>query len=610
MGAFSYKGVPVEYDANTLTVPGQNGQPISISRAHAPPELQQAAAAADAEAAQTQSIGPSSNASSATAFPIPSPEIAGPGGQALHAVPGAAPLSIETDLPQRYNPTHPLPPMEQPAQREAPPAPPGTPPTVQQQGAPAPQEDTYAAAERRLEELRNKPQTMAVGGGNRVATSTTALPQEAQQKLDALEAERLKQTEIQAQEAGGQSEAQQKAAQETAKIAKEHADQLNRQQAEQEADAKSFAERMGTESKKLGDLQQKAQTEVDPKRWWNSKSTGEKLLGIFAVGLGAFSAAMNKTPNFALDEIDGAIGKDIDAQLKNLDSKHKAVTTQAGFMKDIADQYSTRAQQRQAGMIIGREKVAALYEGIAQNLTNETAKSVGLQKVAAIRAANAQQSEAFVRETAGSVTKHVTPGVAGLARTPASLEADALQEQLGGAYDRKRYIPGAKAWLGYEAQDLSETNAVASRDLISSGNQILQKMDSLEALYKDAGTKISPTKRAVAKQLRASIMMDTASLAKRARMGKDMLDLINAGLGPHGEELTAANASTVISSARSGLRAKVRSALQNNSERIATPALPFSQRARYAGSGSGSGPVAPATQPLDEGGGGDGGDGE
>lgn len=54
---------------------------------------------------------------------------------------------------------------------------------------------------------------------------------------------------------------------------------------------------------------------IDPNRFWNSKSTGSKILGAIAVGLGAFGAAMTKSgSNDALKMIMQAIDDDINAQ--------------------------------------------------------------------------------------------------------------------------------------------------------------------------------------------------------------------------------------------------------------------------------------------------------
>lgn len=53
---------------------------------------------------------------------------------------------------------------------------------------------------------------------------------------------------------------------------------------------------------------------IDPMRVWHNASVPQQILGALAMAFGAFGAALAKTPNFAMQMIQGAVDRDIDAQ--------------------------------------------------------------------------------------------------------------------------------------------------------------------------------------------------------------------------------------------------------------------------------------------------------
>jgi hypothetical protein len=59
-------------------------------------------------------------------------------------------------------------------------------------------------------------------------------------------------------------------------------------------------------------------SEIDPRAFWAKKDTGSKIQAAIAIALGAMGGALQKGPNVALQVIDQAIARDIDAQKANL----------------------------------------------------------------------------------------------------------------------------------------------------------------------------------------------------------------------------------------------------------------------------------------------------
>lgn len=96
------------------------------------------------------------------------------------------------------------------------------------------------------------------------------------------------------------SEQQQK----MAEFARQETEALSEEQQVVQGAIKDFTE----QSKRVAALQ------VDPQRFWHSKSTGTKILAAISMGLGAAGAALSGTRNTAADIIQGEIDRDIRAQ--------------------------------------------------------------------------------------------------------------------------------------------------------------------------------------------------------------------------------------------------------------------------------------------------------
>lgn len=64
---------------------------------------------------------------------------------------------------------------------------------------------------------------------------------------------------------------------------------------------------------------------ADPSRWWNSRTTGQKIAGAIGVFLGGIGAAITHTQNAALGIIEREIDRDIEAQKENIANQHNAL---------------------------------------------------------------------------------------------------------------------------------------------------------------------------------------------------------------------------------------------------------------------------------------------
>lgn len=78
---------------------------------------------------------------------------------------------------------------------------------------------------------------------------------------------------------------------------------------------------------------------IDPKHFWNSKSTGEKIMVGIGLILGGLGASANGGHNVVLDMINKRIDQDIDAQQQEMGKKQNlmtALTQQLGDVKEAA----------------------------------------------------------------------------------------------------------------------------------------------------------------------------------------------------------------------------------------------------------------------------------
>ena len=81
-------------------------------------------------------------------------------------------------------------------------------------------------------------------------------------------------------------------------------------------------------------------SKIDPKRFWNNASTGQKILAAISMALGAYASGMTGQPNYAAKMIQGMVDADIDAQKDSNENKrlmkneaYKRVLLQVGNLE-------------------------------------------------------------------------------------------------------------------------------------------------------------------------------------------------------------------------------------------------------------------------------------
>lgn len=152
-----------------------------------------------------------------------------------------------------------------------------------------------------------------------------------------------------------------------------------------------------------------ASHKIDPNRLWNSRSGGQKAGAAIAMILGGIGAGLTRGPNYALDVIDGAINRDIDAQKSELGKKQNLLSFHMQQGHDLD-------QARQLAMADLKDAAAAQLAAASNRFGGEKAQAAAQANIAQLR-----QSAAVTRENIAG---------AGLDRQLKGMQIQMAQEQI------------------------------------------------------------------------------------------------------------------------------------------------------------------------------------
>lgn len=179
---------------------------------------------------------------------------------------------------------------------------------------------------------------------------------------------------------------------------KMNADLVAKQQAHAakfEADWSKQVDELKNLSNQMQDL---SNAKIDSQSFWNSKSTGEKILGALAIGLGGVSAAYLGTENGALKIIQTAIDRDIDAQKANLDTQKQVVGNkiqiQQNMMSQLRAKYGDDLAAEQAMRALSNDMVLNKVKAISAR----TEGTVAQQNAKILEAQLTQQRDAALQQ--------------------------------------------------------------------------------------------------------------------------------------------------------------------------------------------------------------------
>lgn len=145
------------------------------------------------------------------------------------------------------------------------------------------------------------------------------------------------------------------------------------QEAVLKAQADKAAEQHDLEARNMA--KQLAAKEIDPERYWNSKSTGGKILATIGLALGSLGGGLTKSgQNIPLQMLNQSITNDIDAQKTNMDKGWKAYDKLHELDGDQAARLRYNDAWRASHYAMGTELVKLQLGSIAAKTQNVAVK--------------------------------------------------------------------------------------------------------------------------------------------------------------------------------------------------------------------------------------------
>lgn len=190
-------------------------------------------------------------------------------------------------------------------------------------------------------------------------------------------------------------------------LAAEYDKQVQERQAEIDHEQK-ITDNKFNELNTLTDKYQNAK--IDTKRYFAQQSTGEKILSVIALSLGAMGQAFAGPDgkNAALEMINKAVDQDIDAQKTNLDKQGRVLQVKRGILEDVRGQFKDKMAAQDITKAAYLKGVAERYEAAAQSAQNPIIEATARKNAADLRA-HAQQLTLDATKTEVKYQKQITP---------------------------------------------------------------------------------------------------------------------------------------------------------------------------------------------------------
>lgn len=153
-------------------------------------------------------------------------------------------------------------------------------------------------------------------------------------------------------------------------------------------------------------------SEIDQDRIWKRKGTGARIISAISAALGAFGAALAKTPNFALEIINSEIERDIRSQEQEIAINRESAQN---ALADLQRQLGSMDLAKAALGAIQTQRVQLQLQGIANKAKIPSVVS-GFQKAnGMLMQSYADKLEDYRQKATGEVTKSIVnvPGSAG-----------------------------------------------------------------------------------------------------------------------------------------------------------------------------------------------------
>lgn len=179
------------------------------------------------------------------------------------------------------------------------------------------------------------------------------------------------------------------------KLQQDFADQQIKQQ-------EIFKQKEAALDMELKDIYEKTKGgQIDPNRFWNNQSSGNRIMASVAVALGAMGAAITGGKNDALDIIQAQVNRDIEAQKAELGQRNNLLSFNLNRLGNLqAAEQATRLQQMSVLQAQLQSAAAKSGNKLAQAQLNKQMADYFVTRVAPMKSQLAQQ-QAFAQIAGG-----------------------------------------------------------------------------------------------------------------------------------------------------------------------------------------------------------------
>lgn len=225
-----------------------------------------------------------------------------------------------------------------------------------------------------------------------------------------------------------------------------------------------------------------SQQKIDPNRFWNSKSTGDKVLAGIGMFLGSFGTSNS---NLVVDQMNNAIKQDIQAQAQDLQTQGTALKGKQSVYSDMFNLYKNKEAAMAASQVAVMNQAQMQLQGMSSMYSGPEAQGKALELSGKIDAEKQQAKMALNQQ---------------LMKMYAIQNPDQYREFLDKDHT-ENLVPGYK---GYTTQPAIAADIIKAKGSADTATSALNQLTSLANLGR-AG-QLDPTTRAKADVLHNAVI--------------------------------------------------------------------------------------------------------
>lgn len=253
-------------------------------------------------------------------------------------------------------------------------------------------------------------------------------------------------------------------------LVQKEADRAKAFQASEDSQAQYLQRKQDDVDTALNDVRS---TKIDPNKYWNDKSTGEKIMTAIALVLGGIGGGMTgRGGNAALDVMNNAISRDVEAQKATIESKKELAGMAQGSYSRALQYTNDKRSAAQLAQTMGLQAARMQMEAMAGTSNNLEVKARAAEAVAKIDQQIAQNKMGLAQTFMSSPAFNQHQGDLGviMSQVPQKLQEKAIAEYDKATGDVENYKNALRVF--------DTASKVKAEGIIANPIQYNQRMDA------------------------------------------------------------------------------------------------------------------------------------